>query len=663
METVASTDAFERGFGLHRQGRLAEAESCYRVVLAQQPAHFHALHFTGLIHYQRGAHAEAADWIGRAIAIDPAVAEAHSNLGLALQELRRYDEALASHERALALDPAAPESLNNRGNALLSLGRAQEALADYDEALCRQPDFALAHNNRGNALMALGQSEEALPAYDRALQLMPDFALALNNRARALRNLKRFDEAAASFARLLVLAPQQPYAPGMLFEARLNACDWTNYEAGSVAIVAAVERGERADAPFSFVGHALSPAAQLQCARTFVAAEFPPAPALSKAGTVRGERIRVAYVSSDFREHAVAYLSAGLFERHDRTRFEIVGVSHGPDDGGATRTRLEAGFDRFVDVHGRSDRAVAEWLCEAGIDIAVDLNGFTVNSRAGIFVHRGAPLQVSFLGFPGTTGAPFFDYIVADRHVIPSRCAFAYSEKIVRLPDTYQVNDNRRAIADATPTRGELGLPELGFVFCSFNNSYKIRPAIFAVWMRLLQRVEGSVLWLIDDNAAAIANLRRHAERHGIAANRLVFAPRVPLDQHLARHRQADLFLDTFPYTAHTTGSDALWAGLPLLTLTGESFASRVASSLLNAVGLSELVTDTLPAYEALALELATAPGRLAAIKAKLASQRLSAPLFDTDRFRRHIESAYVTMHERRLRGEPPAAFDVPTVD
>jgi predicted O-linked N-acetylglucosamine transferase (SPINDLY family) len=663
METAASGDVFEQGFTLHRQGQLAEAESRYRAVLAQQPGHFQALHFTGLIHYQRGNHAEAADWIGRAVAIDPAVAEAHSNLGLVLHELRRYDEALACHERALRLDPGAPESLNNRGNVLLALGRPLEALADYDEALRRQPDFALAHNNRGNALMALGRSEEAVPAYQRALRLMPDFGLALDNYGRALRDLKRFDEAAAAFARLLVLAPQHPYAPGMLFEARLNACDWTNYEAASAAIVAAVERGERADAPFSFVGHALSTAAQLHCARTFVAAEFPPSPALWKAGPARRDRIRIAYVSSDFREHAVAYLSARLFERHDRTQFEIFGISHGADDGGATRARLVQGFDRFVDVRGRSDRAIAQSLCDDGIDIAVDLNGFTVNSRTGMFAHRGAPLQVSFLGFPGTTGAPFFDYVIADRHVIPRHREAAYSEKIVRLPDSYQVNDDRRAIAAATPTRAELGLPERGFVFCSFNNSYKIRPAVFAVWMRLLQRVEGSVLWLIDDNAAATANLRRHAERHGVAANRLVFAPRLPLDQHLARHRQADLFLDTFPYTAHTTGSDALWAGLPLVTLAGETFASRVATSLLKAVGLPELVTDTLPAYEALALELASVPGKMAAAKAKLAERRRTAPLFDTDRFRRHLESAYLTMYDRLLRGQPPATFDVTPVD
>jgi predicted O-linked N-acetylglucosamine transferase (SPINDLY family) len=632
-------------------------------VLAQQPAHFHALHFTGLVHYQRGAYADAADWIGRAIAVDPAVAEAHSNLGLVLQELHRYDEALASHQRALTLDPGAAESLNNRGNTLMALNRPQEALADYDEALRRQPEFALAHNNRGNALMALGRSEDALPAFERALQLMPDFALALNNRGRAFRDLKRFDEAAAAFARLLVLAPQQPYAPGMLFEARLNACDWTNYEAASATIATAVERGEPADAPFSFVGHALSPASQLDCARTFVGAEFPPSPALWKAGSARHDRIRIAYVSSDFREHAVAYLSAGLFERHDRTQFEIVGISHGADDGGATRTRLVAGFDRFVDVRGRSDRAVAQSLCDDDVDIAVDLNGFTVNSRTGIFAHRGAPLQVSFLGFPGTTGASFFDYIIGDRHVIPRHCDAAYSEKIVRLPDSYQVNDDRRAIAAVTPARAELGLPERGFVFCSFNNSYKIRPAAFAVWMRLLQRVEGSVLWLIDDNVAATANLRRHAERYGVAANRLVFAPRVPLDQHLARHRRADLFLDTFPYTAHTTGSDALRAGLPLVTLTGETFASRVAASLLNAVGLPELVTETLPAYEALALELASVPGKLAAVKAKLARLLPAAPLFDTDRFRRHLESAYLRMHDRLLRGQAPATFDITSVD
>jgi predicted O-linked N-acetylglucosamine transferase (SPINDLY family) len=305
------------------------------------------------------------------------------------------------------------------------------------------------------------------------------------------------------------------------------------------------------------------------------------------------------------------------------------------------------------------DKQVAALMRDDGIDIAVDLKGHTDKNRFGIFAFRGAPLQVSYLGFPATTGASFIDYIIADRHVIPPRLDAAYSEKIVRLPDSYQVNDRKRSVADDAPSRTEAGLPERGFVFCSFNNNYKIRPAIFDVWMNLLGAVEGSVLWLLDDNAAAVAHLKAAAESRGISSSRLVFAPRERLDRHLARHRLADLFLDTFPVNAHTTASDALWAGLPLVTLQGETFISRVASSLLSAVGLPELITRNLSDYERLALRLAREPSELARLKTHLESVRLTAPLFDTDRFRSHIESAYTTMYERSRSGEPPASFDV----
>jgi predicted O-linked N-acetylglucosamine transferase (SPINDLY family) len=350
---------------------------------------------------------------------------------------------------------------------------------------------------------------------------------------------------------------------------------------------------------------------------------------------------------------------AELFERHDRSRFEITGISYGPDDASPMRARLTSAFDRFADVSDKGDRAVAELIRDSGIDIAVDLKGYTAGNRAGIFAFRGAPLQVAYLGFPATMGAPFIDYVIADRHIVPPELETAYSEKIVRLPDSYQVNDRKRRIADDTPSRADTGLPAQGFVFCSFNNSYKIRPAAFDVWMKLLRAVEGSVLWLLDDNAPAVARLKAAAEVRGVASSRLVFAPRMPLDRHLARHRLADLFLDTFPVNAHTTASDALWTGLPLVTLQGETFTSRVAASVLAAVGLPELVTRSWADYEALALKLAREPQTLTKLKAHLDSVRLTAPLFDTDRFRRNIENAYVTMYERSQKGEPPATFDI----
>jgi predicted O-linked N-acetylglucosamine transferase (SPINDLY family) len=354
---------------------------------------------------------------------------------------------------------------------------------------------------------------------------------------------------------------------------------------------------------------------------------------------------------------------AGLFEAHDKTRFEITAISFGRDSNDEMRARLIAAFDRFIHVSGRSDREVAILLRELEIDIAVDLKGFTTEERAGILAHRAAPVQVNYLGYPGTMGTISIDYILADRFVIPGQHHANYTEKVVTLPDTYQVNDSKRVIADRTPTRAETGLPEQGFVFCSFNNNYKINPMVYDVWMRLLGKVEGSLLWLLEGSEAAARNLRKEAAARGIAPGRLVFAPVIRMENHLARCRLADLCLDTLPYNAHTTASDALWTGLPVLTCLGTTFAGRVAASLLNAIGLNELITHTLGEYEALALELATNRERLADIRSKLAENRATHPLFDTDRFRRHIEAAYTTMWERQQKGEPPESFAVAAIN
>jgi predicted O-linked N-acetylglucosamine transferase (SPINDLY family) len=351
---------------------------------------------------------------------------------------------------------------------------------------------------------------------------------------------------------------------------------------------------------------------------------------------------------------------AGLFEAHDKERFEITAISFGPDDNGDMRKRLQRSFDRFVDVRDKSDHEISILLQQGEIDIAVNLGGFTAGSRTGVLANRAAPVQVSYLGYPGTMGAEYVDYILADPHVIPPEHRASYAEKVVYLPDSYMVNDSRRAIADHTLSRAETGLPENGFVFCCFNNNFKITPDIFDIWMRLLHKVKGSVLWLSENSTVASNNLRKEAWRRGIPAERLIFAPRMKLvEEHLARHTLADLFLDTLPYNAHTTASDALWAGLPVLSCTGNAFAGRVAASLLHAIGLPELVTATLAEYEALALKLATMPDMLAGIRAKLARNRTTHPLFDTDRFRRHMEAAYITMWERYQHGESPASFAV----
>ena len=364
-------------------------------------------------------------------------------------------------------------------------------------------------------------------------------------------------------------------------------------------------------------------------------------------------------MSGEFREQATGYLTAGLYECHDKREFEIVAFDNGRSDHSPSRKRLEAAFDKFVDIENVPDRAAAERILAEEIDILVNLNGYFGEQRTGVFAHRPAPIQVNYLGFPATLGAPYMDYILADRFVIPESERQYFTEKVVWLPDSYQVNDSNRRIAQDVSTRRTSRLPEKAFVFCNFNQSYKLTPATFAVWMQILKKVEGSVLWLLESNTVLPENLRREAIRHGVAGERLVFAPRIPVEEHLARLKLADLFLDSLPYNAHTTASDALWAGLPLITCRGTSFAGRVATSLLNAVGLPELVTDNLAEYEVLALKLAGDPSFRQSIRQKLAHNRLSTPLFDTDRFRRHLETAYTKMWEISERGEAPQSFTV----
>lgn len=640
-----------------------EALLSYDKALRLKPDHAEAFSSRGGALLELKRPQEALESCDRALAIKPDYAEALNNRGNVLLELKRPGEALASYERALAVKPDYAEALYNRGNVLLELKRPGDALASYERALAIKPDYAEALNNHGHALLQLNRPEEALASFDRALAARPDYAEALNNRGDALLDLGRHEELIESYKSLLRVKPDYDYARGHLLRARMQCCEWAEYGESAAHISEDIKAGKRVDTPFNFLAVSESAADQLRCSRIFVADRCPAAAQpVWRGERYRHDKIRVAYLSANLRSHAVANLIAGLIEAHDRTRFDITAISIGPDPNDEMRTRLRAAFNRFIDVRNKSDQEVALLLRELEIDIAVDLQGFTKHCRPRILSHRAAPVQVNYLGYPGTMGADYIDYIIGDRCVIPPEHHPSYAEKVVYLPDCYQVNDSRRKIAARTPTRSELGLPEKGFVFCCFNNNHKINPRVFDVWMRLLNKVQGSVLWLLEDNAAASRNLRREAEARGVAPERLVFAPRVKMEDHLARHRLADLFLDTLPCTAHTTGSDALWTGLPLVTCQGTTFPGRVAASLLNAVGLPELIAYSLEEYEALALKLATSPAMLAEIRAKLALNRTTHPLFDADRFRRHIESAYITMWERVQRGEPPVSFAVPGV-
>jgi protein O-GlcNAc transferase len=688
----AEASLLAKAVAFHRAGNLDEAERGYKRVLRLDPRRFDALRLLGVVEAARGRYTRAHRLVSDALKVNPRSAEAQSTLGRILYEMKRLEDALACYELALALLPDDAQALCNRGAILEELGRADEALASYDAALALKPDYLLvlynrgnvlhdlrrideavasydaalalkpdhaaALYNRGNALHELGRLEEALASYGQALAVKPDYADALNNAGNALLDLKRPEQAAQTFRHLLEVAPDYEFVRGNMLRAQMHSCDWSDYAATAQKLVADVVAGRRGDLPFSFLMVSDSPAAQLQCAQTYVRYKnWPSQPALWRGERYEHAKIRIAYLSADFDDHAMPYLMAQLFEIHDRARFDVTAISFGSVTTGPMRERLQRAFEHFIDVRTLSDRAVAALLREQEIDIAIDLKGYTQESRPGILALRPAPVQVSYMGYPGTMAAADVDYIIADRCVIPDADQIHYSEKIAYLPDTYYVTDSTHRLAERIPPRAELGLPAAGFVFCCFNNNYKLAPAIFDVWMGLLRRVEGSVLWLLEDNAAALRNLRAEAEKRGVEPERLVFAPRVKLDDHLARHRRADLFLDTLPYNAHTTATDALWTGLPVLTCLGNSFVGRVAASVLGALGLPELITRSLDDYESLALRLATDPAALAAINARLRANRDVFPLFQTDRFRRHIEAAYIAMHERAQRGASPASF------
>ena len=649
-----------RGSALLDLKRPDEAVASFESALRLRPDFGEALYNLGatLVDLQRPA--QALECLGRCLQLIPDRPEALGKCGVALLALGRPQEALGFLESALRLQPGAADALYWRGNALLELGHPDAAVASYRQALLVKPDVAEAHYNLANTLLDLGRHDEALAAYGRALQIRPDYVEALYNRSGALQELGRFADAGAGYERLLQIAPGHRYAPGKLFHCRQFCCDWTTHADDVAGLVAATDGDSPRDMPFSFLAVADDPARQLRCARAYTARKYPAEPEPAGPGRSRHhERLRVAYVSADFREHAVSYLLAGVFEAHDRARFETIAISLRPPDASAMGRRVATAFERFVDASRLRDAEVAALMRDMEVDIAVDLTGYTDENRTAIFARRAAPVQVNFLGFPGTMGAHYIDYIIADEFVIPPEMQHHYAERVAWLPDCFQGNDDRRAIAGAAPTRSDIGLPESAFVFCAFNNLHKFNPQMFDVWMRLLRQVEGSVLWIAADAPVVRANLAAEAARRGIEPGRLVFSPRIAYEDHLARMRLADLFLDTLPFNAGTTASDALWAGLPVLTCAGESFAARMAGSLLAAVGLPELVTYSLDEYEALALKLATTPALLADIRTRLAENRTSAPLFDTGRFTRHLEAAYGAMWVRHQRGEAPATFRV----
>lgn len=647
----------DQAIAAHRSGNLLEAERAYTTILKGSKTQPVALHMLGLLHAQRGDFADAEPLLKKAARIDPGNPDVLFNYANVLRALDKTDDALAWLAQAIALSPNFADAHLNRGAILMARQELHDAITEFDRAIAIAPSSA-AFANRGSAFQKLGQLDEALESYQRAVELAPSnphnhFVL-----SEILGQMGRHEEAVGALERTVALNKAFPFALSKLVASRRKRADWRSFEVEQVALDEAVESGVPVD-PFTFFHASSSPAHQLACAKTYVANVAPERGVAIPRTPSPVSRLRVAYLSADFRNHATANLIAGVFEQHDRERFEISAISYGPDDGSEMRDRLNAAFERFEDVSRLTDQDVVKLIRQLDIEILIDLGGFTAGARPKILACRAAPIQVNYLGFPGTMGASYIDYIMADRIVIPEGEQKHYAEKVIYLPHSYQATDARRPLLPNGPTRSEVGLPDDAFVYCAFNRTPKITPVLFDVWMRLLTKTVGSVLWLLDGDPIARENLKREAVARGVAAERIVFAPQVAADEHLARHRLADLYLDTLPYNAHTSTSDALWAGLPVLTCLGTAFPGRVAASLLNAVGLPELVTRSLDEYEGLALRIAHDSELRTALRSKLATHRSTWPLFDTVGMTRHLEKAFNEMWRRHCAGEAPAPFAI----
>ena len=668
---------------LLQQGLPKEAEKILINILSSDGNNLPALEILGVIKASQGEHAESAKYLSKAIKLNPNNPSLHYNLAKALSECGRDTEALPHHEQVLKMAPNNPDAWLNYGKSLAVLKQYSSALdafnkaifiqPQYFEALLNQsavynelkkfdaglnaaekaislrPDFAEAWVNKGVSLKALNQLDAAIACYDKAISFKPDYAEAWANKATILKDQKRYHDAISHYSRALEINPNIEYLSGEIMHLRMKIGDWENFDETIQNLRRDIDAGKKVIMPFAAL--ALFDSEELNFRVANIAAGNSDPSNSSKQASIpkhHHQKMKLAYFSADFRNHPTSHLMSRLFKLHDRDQFEIYAFSllnGGEKD--TVRAEVMQYFDHFIDVDHLSDQEVAELSHKLEIDIAVDLGGQTMDARTGIFALRAAPIQINYLGYPGTMGAEHHDYIIADKTVIPEAHQPFFSEKMMYLPDCYQVNNDEKEISSRRFSREELGLPEDKFVFCCFNNNFKITPAIFSIWMNILKRVEGSVLWLFEDNEFIKNNLIKEAEKRGISGKRLIFAKRIAQQDHLARHRAADLFLDTLPYNAHTTASDALWCGLPLITLVGNSFPARVAESLLNAVGLPELITRSAEEYESLAVRLASDPEELQKIKDKLAANRLKMPLFNTDLFRRHIESAYKAAYER----------------
>ena len=680
---TAAEKAFAQAVELHQAGRYGDAIRCYQQVVSLQPEHSNALFNMGsalqrlqklpeaVVCYQKvltidanftaaysnlgvalkelGDLDAAIESYQKAINSNPEFAEAYNNLGIILKEQGKLLKALDAYQKAIAIKPDYAEALSNMAAVYKKQGMSQKAVANLKKALASNPDFPEALNNLGALYKEQGKLVTAKICYQKAITLKPDYAEALSNMAALLQAQGTLDIALINYLQAARLKPGNLFYISEALHLTLHMGAWEKFAEQYLQLQRLFTTGNNGLSPFVFLSLPSTPQQQLQCAQRFIDARVATQESLQYGYCYeqKPERLKIGYLSCDLQNHAIARLTVELLELHDRHAFTVMVYSHGRDDGKKMRQRIVAASDYFIDIATMDHRQAAEKILADGVHILVDLNGYTKGLRPEILNLRPAPIQVNWLGFPGTMGAGFMDYIISDPFITPPEYEQHFSEKIFRLPNCYQPNDRKRQIAENKPSRKECNLPKKGLVFANFNQTCKISPQIFKVWMALLRNSADSTLWLLASNPWAVENLRQEAERAAIDGGRIIFAPKLPLSEHLARYQLVDLVLDTFPYTSHTTGSDALWAGCPLLTMAGDTFASRVAGSLLHNVGMDELITYSLEEYEALGLELANNPKRLADLRKKLKSNLPSAPLFDTPTFTKNLEAAFVEMWQQ----------------
>ena len=686
-----------QAFELYKKGNLGEAEKLCLEINISNPNNYEILNLLGVILFQKKDYyqsikftkeslkinpnqsdiynnlgvayieikkfSDALKYFDNALKINPNFTQAYNNLGIVYKELGRYDDAINCWKKIIKINNNNPQAYNNIGNILLETKNEKDAIEYYEKAIKVDEKFYIGYYNLGNAFQKLNFTEKSIKNFTLAIKFNNYYAEAYYNRGNSYRNLNKLELALEDYHSAYKINPNLQYLFGNILNTKKDLCDWKNYEMDLVFLKKNIHHRKYIINPFSSLSVFDSTEIQKKIATDYVNEKYEKNDIKTKNNflltKLTNNKIKIGYYSSDFKEHAVSYLLAGVLEKHNKKEFEIFGFSLAPSKNDKMKERIIKCFDKFIDVSSKSDQEISELSKKFKIDIAIDLMGFTKSNRFGIFLKRCAPIQINYLGYPGTLGSDSVDYIIGDKTIISKENAKYFTEKIIYLPDTYQANDSRKQISTKKFHRKDFNLPNDQFVFCCFNKKYKLDPNTFNLWINILKKVPNSVLWLLDENNTSTKNIFNEAKIRGIKPDRIIFAKSMPMEEHLARQKLADLFLDTFPYGAHTTCSDALWVGLPLITKKGESFASRVSSSLLKSIGMDELITTSNDEYEQLAIELANNKEKIKLIQKKLVKNIKNKPLFNTNLYTLNLEKAFKKVYENCLKNIPKSNIEV----